>query len=74
MLDTLINKLINVPINLFHNITPKRSILNLLNKELDNSNVLSLAVSITIRAMVQLLGSIIVCTLFNIWTFPLIIF
>ena len=73
MHDTLIQKLINAPINLFHDITPKGNILNRLNKELDNSNVLSLAVSGTIRVIVQLLGSIIVCTLFNIWTFPLII-
>ena len=73
MHDTLIQTLINAPINLFHDITPKGNILNRLNKELDNSNVLSLAVSGTIRVIVQLLGSIIVCTLFNIWTFPLII-
>ena len=74
MHDTLIKKLINAPINLFHDITPKGNILNRLNKELDNSNILSLAVSGTIRVIVQLLGSIIVCTLFNIWTFPVIIF
>ena len=74
MHDTLIQKLMNAPINLFHDITPKGNILNRLNKELDNSNVLSLAVSGTIRVIIQLLGSIIVCTLFNIWTFPLIIF
>ena len=74
MHDTLIQKLINAPINLFHDITPKGNILNRLNKELDNSNVLSLAVSGTIRVIIQLLGSIIVCTLFNVWTFPLIIF
>ena len=73
MHDTLIQTLINAPINLFHDITPKGNILNRLNKELDNSNVLSLAVSGTIRVIVQLLGSIIVCTLFNMWTFPLII-
>ena len=74
MHDTLIQKLINAPINLFHDITPKGNILNRLNKELDNSNILTLAVSGTIRVIVQLIGSIIVCTLFNIWTFPLIIF
>ena len=74
MHDTLIQTLINAPINLFHDITPKGNILNRLNKELDNSNVLSLAVSGTIRVIIQLLGSIIVCTIFNVWTFPLIIF
>ena len=74
MHDTLIQKLINAPINLFHDITPKGNILNRLNKELDNSNILTLAVSGTIRVIVQLIGSIVVCTLFNIWTFPLILF
>ena len=74
MHDTLIQKLINAPINLFHDIIPRGNILNRLSKELDNSNVLSLAVSGTLRVIFQLIGSIIVCTLFNIWTFPLIIF
>ena len=74
MHDTLIQTLVNAPINLFHDITPKGNILNRLNKELDNSNVLSLAVSGTIRVIIQLLGSIIVCTLFNVWTFPVIVF
>ena len=74
MHDTLIHKLINAPINLFHDIIPKGNILNRLSKELDNSNVLSLAVSGTLRVIFQLVGSIIVCTLFNVWSFPLIIF
>jgi len=74
MHDTLIQKLINAPINLFHDIIPRGNILNRLSKELDNSNVLSLAVSGTLRVIFQLIGSIIVCTLFNIWSFPLIIF
>ena len=73
MHDTLIQKLINAPINLFHDIIPRGNILNRLSKELDNSNVLSLAVSGTLRVIFQLIGSIIVCTLFNIWSFPLII-
>ena len=73
MHDTLIKKLINAPINLFHDIIPKGNILNRLSKELDNSNVLSLAVSGTLRVIFQLIGSIIVCTLFNIWSFPLIV-
>ena len=74
MHDTLIQKLINAPINLFHDIIPRGNILNRLSKELDNSNVLSLAVSGTLRVIFQLIGSIIVCTLFNIWSFPLIVF
>ena len=73
MHDTLIKKLINAPINLFHDIIPKGNILNRLSKELDNSNVLSLAVSGTLRVIFQLIGSIIVCTLFNVWSFPLIV-
>ena len=74
MHDTLIQKLINAPVNLFHDIIPRGNILNRLSKELDNSNVLSLAVSGTLRVIFQLIGSIIVCTLFNIYTFPLIVF
>ena len=73
MHDTLVQKLINAPINLFHDIIPRGNILNRLSKELDNSNVLSLAVSGTLRVIFQLIGSIIVCTLFNIWSFPLIV-
>ena len=74
MHDTLIQKLISAPINLFHDIIPRGNILNRLSKELDNSNVLSLAVSGTLRVIFQLIGSIIVCTLFNVWSFPLIVF
>lgn len=74
MHDSLIKNLINAPINLFHDIVPRGNILNRLSKELNNSNVLSLAVSGTLRVMFQLAGAIIVCTLFNIWTLPLIIF
>ena len=74
MHDTLIKKLINAPINLFHDIIPRGNILIRLSKELENSNILSLAVSGTLRVIFQLIGSIIVCTIFNIWSFPLIIF
>ena len=73
MHDTLVQKLINATINLFHDIIPRGNILNRLSKELDNSNVLSLAVSGTLRVIFQLIGSIIVCTLFNVWSFPLIV-
>ena len=73
MHDTLIKKLINAPINLFHDIIPRGNILMRLSKELQNSNILSLAVSGTLRVIFQLIGSIIVCTLFNIWSLPLII-
>ena len=73
MHDSLIKSLINAPINLFHDIIPRGNILNRLSKELNNSNVLSLAVSGTLRVMFQLAGAIIVCTLFNAWTLPLII-
>ena len=73
MHDTLIKKLINAPINLFHDIIPRGNILNRLSKELSNSNILSLALSGTLRVIFQLLGSIIVCALFNIWSLPLIV-
>ena len=73
MHDALIHNLLYAPINLFHDITPRGNILNRLSKELNNSNILSLAVSGTLRVMFQLGGAILVCTLFNIWTLPLII-
>ena len=73
MHDILIQKLINAPINLFHDIIPRGNILNRLSKELSNSNILSLATSGTLRVIFQLLGSIIVCALFNIWSLPLIV-
>jgi hypothetical protein len=53
MYDTLIQKLIDALINLFHDITPKGNILNRLNKELDNSNIVTLAVIGTIRVIVN---------------------
>ena len=73
MHNTLIQKLINAPINLFHDIIPRGNILIRLSKELEKSNVLSLAVSGTLRVIFQLIGSILVCTLFNIWSFPFIV-
>ena len=60
MYDTLIQKIMNAPINLFHDITPKGNILNRLNKELDNSNILTLAVIWTISVIAQLICSIVV--------------
>ena len=74
MHNTLIQKLINAPINLFHDIIPRGNILIRLSKELEKSNVLSLAVSGTLRVIFQLIGSILVCTIFNIWSFPFIAF
>ena len=60
MHDILIKKLINAPINLFHDVVPRGNILNHLSKELNNSNTLSIAVSGTLRVMLQLGGAIIV--------------
>ena len=74
MHNTLIQKLINAPINLFHDIIPRGNILIRLSKELENSNILSLAISGTLRVIFQLIGSILVCTIFNIWSFPFIVF
>ena len=73
MHEVLINKLLSAPINLFHDITPKGHIINRLGKDLGNGAELSNVMSSTLRVGFQLLGSILVCLFFNIWTLPIII-
>ena len=73
MHETLINKLIYASLNLFHDITPKGKIYNLINTDLTDASNLNLLISRYIRNIFQILGSIIVCLTFNKWTLILII-
>ena len=73
MHDLLIEKLINAPINLFHDITPSGHIITRLSKDLNNSARINNIVSGILRMGFQVLGSIILCIYFNIWTLPVII-
>ena len=73
MHDLLIDKLINAPINLFHDITPRGYILNILSKDLNTASRVNIFFSGALRLGFQALGSIIVCIFFNIWTLPIII-
>ena len=71
--DLLIDKLLNAPVNLFHDITPRGNIITRLSKDLQDSARINNILSGTIRVIFQIFGSILVCAIFNIWTLPLII-
>ena len=73
MHDILINKLINAPINLFHDITPRGQIICRLSKDLNTSSRINNSISGILRMGFQILGSVFVCVFFNIWTLPVII-
>ena len=73
MHDILINKLINAPINLFHDITPRGQIIGRLSKDLNTSSRINNSISGILRMGFQILGSVLVCAFFNIWTLPVII-
>ena len=74
MHKTLIDKLIYASLNLFHNVTPKGKIYNLLEKDLEDSSSLNLLISRYLRNIFQIAGSIIICVSFNKWSILLIIF
>ena len=74
MHETLINCIINAPINLFHDITPKGHIISRLSKDLENGSVLAKLINSLLTYSFQLIGSMAICFLFNIWTLPIIIF
>ena len=71
--DLLIEKLLQAPVNLFHDITPRGHIISRLSKDLTESARINNILSGTIRVVFQILGSVLMCTIFNIWTFPLIV-
>ena len=71
--DVLIEKLFKAPVNLFYDITPRGNIITRLSKDLKESARINFMISGTVRVIIQVLGSIFVCAIFNIWTLPLII-
>ena len=73
MHDKLIDKLINAPINIFHDITPRGHIITRLSKDLNASARINYTISGILRMGFQVIGSIILCIYFNIWTIPVII-
>ena len=74
MHDVLIDKLMGAPINLFHDITPRGNIISRLSKDLNNGARVNNILSGTLRVFFQVLGSFLVCAMFNIWTIPVIAF
>ena len=72
--DLLIDKLLQAPVNLFHDITPRGNIITRLSKDLIDTARINNILSGTIRVIFQIFGSVLVCAIFNIWTLPLIIF
>ena len=71
--DILIDKLLLAPVNLFHDITPRGNIITRLSKDLIDSARINNILSGTIRVVFQILGSVVVCTIFNFWTLPIIV-
>lgn len=77
MHDELLNKLMRAPVNLFHDTIPRGQILSRLSKDLENSTRLNNISSGTLRVMFQLIGCLVVCGAYNIYTLlivPLIFF
>ena len=73
MHSTLIDKLIHASLNLFHNITPKGKIYNLLIKDLEDSSSLNSIIGKYLRNIFQILASIFMCITFNKWAIILIV-
>ena len=65
MHNKLLVKLIQAPINLFHDIIPRGQIMNRLSKDLDNSIKFFWAFNASFRLFFQLLSCIIICICFN---------
>ena len=72
--DLLIDKLLQAPVNLFHDLTPRGNIITRLSKDLTDTARINNIMSGTIRVIFEIFGSVFVCAIFNIWTLPLIIF
>ena len=71
--DLLIDKLLQAPVNLFHDVTPSGHIITRLSKDLTDTARINNILSGTVRVIFQIFGSVFVCAIFNIWTLPLII-
>lgn len=65
MHDELIKKLLQAPINLFHDMVPRGQILNRLSKDLDNTVKFFWTFNASFRLMIQLISCVIICICFN---------
>ena len=77
MHNSLLEKLLRAPINLFHDIIPKSHVLNRLSKDLDNSIRFFWSVNSGSRLLFELLSCLIVAFLFNAFCvipYPLMLF
>ena len=77
MHNSLLDKLLKAPINLFHDIIPQSHILNRLSKDLDNSIRFFWSVNSGSRLLFELLSCLIIAFLFNafcIIPYPLMLF
>ena len=77
MHNSLLEKLLKAPINLFHDIIPKSHVLNRLSKDLDNSVRFFWSVNSGSRLFFELLSCLIIALLFNVFCiipYPLMLF
>ena len=77
MHNSLLEKLLRAPINLFHDIIPKSHVLNRLSKDLDNSVRFFWSVNSGSRLLFELLSCLIIAFLFNAFCvipYPLMLF
>ena len=76
MHDVLLTRLLQAPINLFHDVVPRGQVLNRLSKDLDNSIRFFWTFNSTFRLFFQLLSCVFVSILFNWWSiffFPIMV-
>ena len=77
MHNSLLEKLLKAPINLFHDIIPRSHILNRLSKDLDNSIRFFWSINSGSRLLFELLSCLIIALLFNVFCvipYPLMLF
>jgi ABC-type multidrug transport system fused ATPase/permease subunit len=77
MHNSLVEKILKAPINLFHDIVPKSHVLHRLSKDLDNSIRFFWAVNSGTRLFFELISCLIIAFLFNIFCvipYPLMLF
>ena len=72
MHSNLLRKLLQAPLNKFHDVIPLGQILSRLGKDLDNSKRLNMVSNNTLSILFQLIGCIIICAIFNKYSVPLV--
>jgi len=66
--DEMITKVVNAPINLFHDRTPKGQIYNRMSNDLENLQSNMFNVGNMLVAFFQFIGSIVICSYFQAWS------